>query len=178
MNIFVTSPDPVICAANLDDKRVVKMTLETCQMLSTAVTERGGEGWYKPTHANHPCSIWVRENWQNYSWTLIHFEALIHEYERRYERVHKCIDYLGIARRSIGLMPGDPMTQQTPFADCSCVDPEYQPDSIFARYRECLRLKFEADKRPPTWYRVGLPELLDPSGNIRWGEMRQAVLES
>ena len=33
MNIFVTDPDPVKSAEVLPDKHVVKMPLETCQML-------------------------------------------------------------------------------------------------------------------------------------------------
>lgn len=37
MNIFATSNCPKECAAFLDDKRVVKMCLETSQMLSTAL---------------------------------------------------------------------------------------------------------------------------------------------
>ena len=34
MNIFVTNPDPHKSATELPDKHVVKMPLETCQMLS------------------------------------------------------------------------------------------------------------------------------------------------
>ena len=34
MNIFVTHPDPHVSAKVLPDKHVVKMPLETCQMLS------------------------------------------------------------------------------------------------------------------------------------------------
>lgn len=37
MNIFATDISPVACAKALNDKRVVKMVLETAQMLSTAV---------------------------------------------------------------------------------------------------------------------------------------------
>ena len=39
MNIFVTNPDPHVCAKVLPDKHVVKMPLETCQMLSNTVIE-------------------------------------------------------------------------------------------------------------------------------------------
>lgn len=151
MNIFVVDPDPVVCARYLDDKRVVKMVLETCQMLSTAVTERGGGGWYKPTHKNHPCSIWVREGVQNYAWSLDLFESLCHEYSRRYNKVHKCMDYLHIARDSLFYMP-DAEAPRTPWADCSCVEPEFSPGDIFARYRECLSRKWAQDKRIPTWF--------------------------
>ena len=41
MNIFVTHPDPHISAKVLPDKHVVKMPLETCQMLSIVFSH-----WY------------------------------------------------------------------------------------------------------------------------------------
>jgi hypothetical protein len=37
MNIFVTSDCPKLSAQALDNKRVVKMVLETAQLLSTAI---------------------------------------------------------------------------------------------------------------------------------------------
>ena len=37
MNIFVTDPDPVVSAEVLPDKHIVKMTLETCQMLAVSI---------------------------------------------------------------------------------------------------------------------------------------------
>ena len=35
MNIFVTDLDPFIAAKNLCDVHIIKMILETCQLLST-----------------------------------------------------------------------------------------------------------------------------------------------
>ena len=89
MNIFVTDPDPVISAQTLCDKHVVKMVLESAQMLSTAWREpndlRSSEfsskyadehELYKTAHPNHPCSIWVRQARENYKWLYRHFVAL------------------------------------------------------------------------------------------------------
>jgi hypothetical protein len=146
MNIFVSSDDPVACAAYLDDKRVVKMTLETCQLLSTAVTERGGQAWYKPTHRNHPCSVWARETQGNYRWLLRHFEALLGQYHDRYGRDHKCSEYLSAAWDALYLMP---LGGRSEFADCSQAE---GGRDVHERYRECLRRKWEeTDKRKPTW---------------------------
>ena len=39
MNIFVTDPDPTRSAQCLPDKHVVKMPLETCQMLADLYTK-------------------------------------------------------------------------------------------------------------------------------------------
>lgn len=54
MNIFIVDPTPAVCAQYLDDKRVVKMVLETCQLLNnaTAILHKvpGGAIPYKLTH--------------------------------------------------------------------------------------------------------------------------------
>ena len=41
MNIFVTDPDPTVSAEVLPDKHIVKMPLETCQMLAVVYSK-----WY------------------------------------------------------------------------------------------------------------------------------------
>ena len=45
MNIFVTDPSPTVSAQVLPDKHVVKMPLETCQMLSIVCSEKWGHGY-------------------------------------------------------------------------------------------------------------------------------------
>lgn len=59
MNIFYLSRDPVLCAEMHCDKHVVKMILETAQLLSTAHWELGSTAPYKPTHKNHPLALQV-----------------------------------------------------------------------------------------------------------------------
>ncbi len=68
MNIFALDTDPVTCAQYHCDKHVIKMILESVQMLSTTCSILGAEAPYKPTHANHPCTKWVRESWENFGW--------------------------------------------------------------------------------------------------------------
>ena len=94
MNIFFLSQDPKEAAHAHVDKHVVKMILETAQLLSTAhaVLDNDGkqiEGMYKPTHKNHPCAIWVRESSNNYDWTFDLFDALLLEYTYRFRKIHK-----------------------------------------------------------------------------------------
>ncbi len=84
MNIFVVDTNPVAAAQALCDKHVVKMILESAQMMSTII---GGP--YKPTHANHPCTIWARKR-TNFEWLSKHALALCHEYTLRYGKFHKC----------------------------------------------------------------------------------------
>ena len=91
MNIFALDNDPVTAAQMQCDKHVVKMVLETAQMLSTVHHEYGSqwaEALYRPTHRNHPCTIWAGENTANYRWLMYHFKALAGEYCYRYDREH------------------------------------------------------------------------------------------
>ena len=100
MNIFVTDPDPYISAQCLPDKHIVKMPLETCQMLSIVASSKWGHGFgtlpkldgtpYKTDKGafrNHPCTIWAQQRW---SWLIRHGLALCDEYTYRYGKIHSC----------------------------------------------------------------------------------------
>ena len=86
MNIFYLDEDPIIAAKMQCNKHVVKMTLETAQLLCSAFLP--GQAPYKRSHYNHPSSIWARESRENYRWLLIHGLALAKEYTERYGKVH------------------------------------------------------------------------------------------
>lgn len=108
MNIFAVDRDPVIAAQSLVDRHVVKMVIESAQILSTVHRVIDGvlvvgpkvrkhwelpdirDAWlYKSTHVNHPCTIWARERSENYRWLFDHYHALGEEYTHRYGKVHK-----------------------------------------------------------------------------------------
>lgn len=148
MNIFVSDPNPIKSAEYLDDKRVIKMVLESAQLLSTAINVSGGVGPYKTTHVNHPCSVWCRETIKNYDWLLQHFSALCGEYTKRYNKRHKCTDLWNDLLLGSGLMPNGTLT---PHPNCTTLKDE--PDTYKA-YRDYLSLKWKNDKRTPTWYRI------------------------
>jgi hypothetical protein len=82
MNIFAVSDCPIECAKALDNKRLVKMVLETAQLLCGAVVVCGGQAPYKLTHRNHPAAVWTRKSQGNYVWLIEHFKALGAEYTR------------------------------------------------------------------------------------------------
>jgi hypothetical protein len=117
MNIFYVDSDPEVAARNMVDRHVVKMILETAQLLSTAHRVIDGEEYvgqsqsgrkakrwrlsgnadnimYAATHINHPSAVWVRENSANYDWLYNHLLALGREYTYRYGRTHLTIDKL------------------------------------------------------------------------------------
>jgi hypothetical protein len=89
LNIFVLDEKPNKAAEYQCDKHVVKMVLESAQLMSTAVNLTGGTGGYKPTHKNHPCSIWARQSKGNFQWLKQHALSLCEEYTKRYNKTHK-----------------------------------------------------------------------------------------
>ena len=91
MNIFVVDKDPKVAATMLCDKHVVKMIVETAQMLCTVAHIRGHEAPYRATHRNHPCTKWVDQSKGNWDWLIEHGLEMCAEYTRRYGRTHKTL---------------------------------------------------------------------------------------
>lgn len=89
MNIFILDSDPFEAAKMLCDKHIVKMCLETAQILSTI---NGGP--YKSTHANHPCTKWAGASTGNYKWLVQHGIGIAEEYTYRFNKSHKCQDVI------------------------------------------------------------------------------------
>ena len=102
MNIFVTDPDPNVSAQVLPDKHVVKMPVETCQIIALVYSD-----WYRnwgPIHRadgtsyntikgafrNHPCTQWAALKDSNLAWLIEHGIALCNEYSLRYSKLHGC----------------------------------------------------------------------------------------
>lgn len=93
MNIFFLDFCARIAATYHCDKHVVKMILESAQLLYSAHwvidPSRLPPGAYRKTHTKHPCAIWVRESGANYRWLCELGLALCDEYTFRYSKVHK-----------------------------------------------------------------------------------------
>lgn len=93
MNIFFLHWNPRIAAQYHCDKHVVKMIIETAQMLYSAhwvlSPTKLQENAYKLAHKNHPCSVWVRESLTNYLWLCSLGWWLCKEYTFRYGKTHK-----------------------------------------------------------------------------------------
>lgn len=96
MNIFVLDHRPLFAAHYHNDRHVVKMILETAQLLCTAhhfldgaaAEKRIGELVLRPTHVNHPCAIWTRHCHKNYQWLQALGMSLLVEYRARYGKTH------------------------------------------------------------------------------------------
>lgn len=109
MNIFFLSADPQQAAQWHCDKHVVKMLLESTQLLWTAwqlsngappadapCCRSSGSPGYRPTHKNHPCAIWARASLGNYMWLCHLAAALATEYHYRYPESspHACEEHV------------------------------------------------------------------------------------
>jgi len=178
MNIFVLNENPVIAAREHCDKHVVKMILESGQMLSTAhrmldgteqIQVRNGRKhrtWvlpdarenqmYQAVHMNHPCTIWTRETFANYKWHFELFMALCEEYTHRYGKVHVTQKKLQIP---LSRFPNNiPNTPATPFRLAMGSNPECMGPDPIQSYRSFYRTKQNRfkmvwTKRPtPKWF--------------------------
>ena len=100
MNIFYLNSDPERAAQLQYNKHVVKMILESAQLLCSAhhMLDSEIDVPYKLTHKNHPSAVWVRQSRSNYAWLYFHMLALGNEYTKRYGKKHltitKCEDVL------------------------------------------------------------------------------------
>ena len=182
MNIFILSDDPVEAARLQCDKHVVKMVLESAQMLSTAHRMLDGnlgirasksgkrmvKYWtmpddrenslYKAVHMAHPCTVWTMETHGNYVWHYTHFVALCDEYKYRYGKKHLTDTKLGqtlcVSPTNI---PVGPLTKQ-PLA--MKANPECMSDDVVQSYRafyqtKQARFNMVWTKRPvPEWFQI------------------------
>jgi hypothetical protein len=144
MNIFYLHHDPHIAATMAVDSHVIKMILESAQLLSTAhrlldgteyigksASGRKAKRWklsdnldsmiYQATHINHPSAVWCRQSSANYQWLYWHFVGLIDEYHYRYGKVHKC-DAMKSALTDLPKnIKHGPFTQPTPAMDAKYI---------------------------------------------------------
>jgi hypothetical protein len=83
-----------VAAQMHNDKHVVKMILESAQLLCGVHHMTGGTAPYGLSHKNHPCSIWARECIENYIWLCDLGLELCKEYTHRYGKRHKSQDII------------------------------------------------------------------------------------
>jgi hypothetical protein len=161
--------DPIMSAKAMTNKHVVKMILESAQLLSTAHRFLDGHpvvglspngrksiSWhlddkemdsvlYKCTHVNHPSSVWCRETTANYNWLYQHFIALCDEYTDRYGKIHlsriKLENFLNQCPKNLRLDNLTTMSQAMP-------DSYRCADSVqaYRNYYEAEKLHSQEDK--------------------------------
>ncbi len=163
MNIFVLDEYPGDAARYLCDKHVVKMILESTQILSTVSTERGFPGPYKITHANHPCTKWIASNPANWAWLMYHAITMCEEYSQRYSKIHKCQKLIyDLEENSPKIWAGtkfenhsDYWAAHTPFVQCM-PDQYKKPNAVDAYRAYYIGAKKDIAKwsysEKPSWF--------------------------
>lgn len=180
MNVFYIDPDPYKAAELMVDRHVVKMILETAQLLSTAHRILDGQPWidisktgrkvkrwrlddsflmdiklYQATHINHPSSIWARASKENYIWLFNHFCGLTQEYTYRYGKHHKCCDMTSFLEAIPQNIPDIPFTPPIPAMDAKYIVRENSLESYRNYYRIGKTHLHQWTKREaPTWIEI------------------------
>ena len=154
MNIFVLDYDPKKAAKMQCDKHVVKMPLETAQLLC-AVFEQGTAP-YKRTHYNHPCAIWTRTSKENFLWLVKHGIALCEEYTFRYGKIHKSKAVIFWCLKNIKKIKFS-QKKRTHFV--LCFDIKHKKKNTVESYREYYRTEkrkianWNKERSKPNWFR-------------------------
>jgi hypothetical protein len=176
LNIFYIDEDPVQAAQWMVDKHVVKMILESAQLLSTAhrildgtqiegktQTGRKAKRWvlpdareyvlYSATHVNHPSAIWCRQSVENYNWLVEHMFALMEEYTYRYGKIHKCFGELSYMLQSPPhkLKDWDWTTMPSAMADEYIISDD--PLTNYRNYYKIGKARMHKwkNRQPPEW---------------------------
>ena len=131
------------------------MPLETAQMLSTTLNHYGLVSPYKPTHKNHPCTMWTKASRENFLWLCELGIQLCAEYTYRYGRVHACQQVIDVCRKHANAC-SFPAIAQTPFA--MAMPGQYRDSDAVTAYRryycEAKRSLFKWTGRDtPDWAR-------------------------
>ena len=169
MNIFYTDVDPDTAARSLPDKHIVKMPLETVQMLVSVcmrydaphrvLTKAGTvhRGGYK----HHPCTVWAGDSRANAGWLLAHGLALCEEYTRRYGKVHACEEQLETLRWDLNTVPFDQMDRTPP---ALAMPDHLKADCPVESYRRCIAAKVMDKPESFVWAKgTDAPSWLDTS---------------
>lgn len=148
MNIFYIDPNPTEAAMMLADRHILKMQIESAQMLSTAHWETGSTAPYKKTHKNHPSSKWVRESIQHYDWLVQHGLAICDEFFFRYGKEHKTKKILEWLRDFKPNIPDKGFTEPP-----CCMPDQYKLNDAVSSYRN-FYVKEKVETKGLEWKKV------------------------
>jgi len=161
MNIFILDSNPVVAAQQQVDKHVVKMPLESAQMLCSALIRYGSEDTpYRQAHKNHPCTLWAGDTRTNFNWLITHGIALCEEYTSRYGRRHKSQDVIEWCATQSSLVPQGALT---PHAQAMPV--QYKSDSAVTSYRDYYHgekayIANWKQNKPDWWQNQAIPRII------------------
>lgn len=152
MNIFVLSLQIIECAMFHCDQHVIKMILESAQILCTTCWLSGGKAGYRAVLEKHHCNKWALESLSNWRWLRSLAIALNDEYKFRFKKNtdHKSIEIINQLEE-----PNIEDKGLTPFAQ-AMPDEFKNPDAVVAykNYYAGSKYRFSTwkNREIPQWY--------------------------
>lgn len=174
MNIFVLDNNPRISAEMMCDKHIVKMIIESCQILSAVVDNRYNISLsdrpsvahklpqYPKAHVKHPCTIWAMESSANADWLLEHLVGLVDEFKKRFPRKEHKLSNTYLMYKHLFTNCKFPSATLTPFVQA--MPAPYKTDNAVHAYRNYYLMDktFAAWKTtPPDWFITGKAKILN-----------------
>lgn len=113
MNVFVLDEDPIKAAQMLCDRHLIKMQLESAQLMSTAyflLSNTYSPDMYVPTHRHHPCTVMLTKSAPYIAWLYKHAEGMVEEQQRRWghQRAHASFAITEHAYQQLKALPQCP----------------------------------------------------------------------
>ncbi len=151
MNIFVLDLNINRCARYHCDKHVVKMVLESAQMLSAAFRINGVDAGYKLTHKNHPCTQWACASLSNWNWLRELAKELNEEFKFRFNKNENHMSW-----DLINSLPLPPIKDLGLFPFAQAMPEQYKNKNPVKAYRnfyigEKHKLFQWTKRKPPRW---------------------------
>lgn len=167
MNIFALDICPRKAARAHCDQHLHKMILESAQIVSSVLHASGNRSaWlYKPTHQNHPCTIWAGETNHNLMWLLelaSELEVIRQElncpYHASTDVIKFGIDWLQATSHATSALADTPALAMP-------IEIKMLPNlTPYQKYQEYYRRKNKQwtllDKRPMTWKNRPVPSFM------------------
>lgn len=148
---------PELCAQYHCDQHVVKMVLESAQIISTVGHKFGLKPPYRSTHKNHPAVLWAGDNNSNLLWTIDLFKCLLKEYTFRYKKTHaSTVVYSWLEDNIIELFERMPLGKMTAFVQC--MPEQYRSNDAVESYRQYYInekvsfAKWQHGRSRPSWW--------------------------
>jgi len=179
MNLYITSKCPIESAKNLDDKSVLKMLLDSSQIMSTVIMKNSKEEFNlvnytnikdkklkvkyyfhtlnipSPSRKDHPCVKWSENTHSNYGWVCRYFYKLCDEYRTRYGINHELFNLRKYFLSGSNIIKAGPLTHFVNCAGNSDLNIDYRDlnDTIKA-YKLYLCDKWDLAPDTTTWYNI------------------------
>ena len=159
MNIFAIENkegtqegDWVKSGKSQDNYRLVKMILESCQILSTVLNEQGIKAPYRSFNPKHPSCLWAAESSDNFINLIKHCASMLDEYTERFGKTHKC---KAVLKNIVELYDGTKFPSHKPTRLRMAMPDHFKTDSVVESYRSFYaskpRIRYPKSKIPE-WF--------------------------